>query len=297
MKEDGTIKAKLMLISSMLIFGTIGIFRRAIPLSSAMLAMARGVLGVLSLLLLLLALKKKLSLHAIRQNAARLIVSGVFIGLNWILLFEAYNYTTVAVATLCYYMAPVFVLLASPLLLGERLSLRKVFCILLAFAGMALVSGVLQTGGGNTDFRGVLFGLGAALLYAAVIILNQKIHGIPAYDRTVTQLFASAATLLPYVLFTEGLSFAAFTPKVALLVLIVGVLNTGVAYALYFGSMEKLNAQTVALFGYIDPIVAILLSAIVLHEKMTPAAVIGTLCVLGATVISELPERGKTAVK
>ena len=277
------------LIFSMMIFGTIGIFRKHIELSSGVLAMARGFIGAMFLLFIIALKREKLSKAAIKKNLWFLILSGAFIGFNWILLFEAYRYTTVATATLCYYLAPIFVIMASPLILKERLSGRKVLCVLVALAGMVFVSGVLQVDfTGLAELKGVLFGLGAAVFYASVILMNKKITDISAYDKTIVQLVCAATVLVPYVLLTGELAVAEWSGIGFVLVLVVGILHTGVTYALYFGSMAHLKAQTVAIFSYIDPIVAILLSAVLLQEKMDGLTILGTVMILGAAVYSEL---------
>lgn len=286
---NNAIKAKLMLISSMVIFGTIGVFRRYIDLPSGVLAFSRGLIGVLFLVLLMRRRGERLSGWKKKHQLFLLVLSGIFIGFNWILLFEAYRYTSVATATLCYYMAPIFVLLAMPALLRERLSGRKLGCVVVALFGMVLVSGVLKSDfSGMGELKGVFLGLGAAVLYAGVIILNKKIGEMEPRGKTTVQLAAAAAILLPYVLLVEGLSSVKFTPFTAVMLMIVGVVHTGFAYALYFGSMNALSAQTVALFSYIDPIVAVLLSALLLREGMSAPEIAGAALVLGATVMSEL---------
>ncbi|MBQ4265514.1 MAG: EamA family transporter [Clostridia bacterium] len=291
-EEKNTRAALLSLIGSMVIFGTIGVFRRHIPLPSSMIAMMRGLIGMSFLLLVLRVKHQKPDGKAIRRNAVMLLLSGALLGFNWILLFEAYRYTSVATATLCYYMAPILVMLLSPALLGERLTRKKALCVLAALAGMVLVSGVLQAGfAGGREVTGVLFGLGAAALYCGVILTNKRIRDISAYDKTIVQLGTSAALLLPYTLLTERITGMAITGGALAMLLLVGVVHTGVAYWLYFGSMGSLRAQTVALLSYIDPVVAIVLSALVLGERMTPGGALGALLVLGATIVSELPEK------
>lgn len=291
---NGANKSKLSLILSMFIFGTIGIFRRYIPLPSSLLAMARGAIGVVFLLIFMALKKEKLKLREIKDKILLLCISGVFIGFNWILLFEAYNYTTVATATLCYYMAPVFVIMASPFLFKEKLTLKKIICVIVALAGMVLVSGVIETGfSGAGEFKGVLLGLGAAVLYATVVLMNKKTAGVPAYTKTVIQLGSAAIVLLPYTLLTENLAELTFEPLTIIMLLVVGVVHTGWSYALYFGSMDNLKAQTVAIFSYIDPVVAIILSALILNEAMSIFGVIGAVLVLGSTMISELPSKKK----
>ena len=287
-------KAKLELIASMFIFGTIGIFVRHIPLPSSMIALVRGFVGAFFVLLFVYLKKSKLDKEAIKKNFVMLVLSGAFIGINWILLFESYNYTTVATATLCYYMQPIFVILASPILLKERLTPKKVVCVVVALIGMVFVSGVLQTGiPALSEAKGILYGLGAACFYANVVLMNKKITDISAYDKTIMQLGMGAIVLSPYVMLTQDFGAATLfmTPSLWLLLLFVGLVHTGVAYALYFDSMKDLKAQTLAIFSYIDPIVAIILSALLLKESMGLYGVIGAVLVLGSTFISELPEK------
>lgn len=281
-------KARFTMILAMLIFGTIGIARRYIPLPSSILALVRGTIGSIFLLIVVFCSGKKLSLKAIKANLVLLVVSGAFIGANWILLFEAYRYTSVATATLCYYLAPVFVILTAPLILKEKMTVRKLICAAIALMGMVFVSGVIGTGLNLSEMKGILFGIGAAILYACVVLMNQKIKNIRAYDKTIMQLGTAAITLLPYTLLTEDFSGIVLTKETVMLVLVVGILHTGIAYALYFGSMSSLSAQTVALFSYIDPVMAILLSALVLREPMGITGALGAVMILGSTLVSEI---------
>ena len=287
-------KAKQELIASMFIFGTIGIFVRHIPLPSSMIALVRGFVGAFFVLLFVYLKKSKLDKAAIKKNFVMLALSGAFIGINWILLFESYNYTTVATATICYYMEPIFVILASPFLLKEKLTAKKAICAAVALLGMVFVSGVLETGiPALSEVKGILYGLGAACFYATVVLMNKKITEINAYDKTIMQLGMGAIVLSPYVMLTQDFGTAALsiTPSLWALLLFVGLVHTGVAYALYFDSMKELKAQTLAIFSYIDPIVAIILSALLLKESMGLYGVIGAVLVLGSTFISEMPEK------
>lgn len=280
-------KSYIALIGSMLIFGTIGIVRRYIPLSSAMVALCRGVLGSVFLLIFVLVRGGKLKLSE-RRATLWLVLTGAVMGLNWMLLFEAYNYTTVAAATMCYYMQPTIVILLSPLVFRERLGAKKLACVLAAIVGMLFVSGVLSGGAGQMqDLRGIAFGLGAAALYAAVIILNKKVVVEDIYAKTVIQLAGAALVMIPYVLLTEGVPELTLTAADIGMVLLVGIVHTGITYALYFGSMQRLKAQTVAVLSYIDPVFALLLSAAVLHERLTPLGIVGAVLILGSAVISE----------
>ena len=276
-----------MFIASMLIFGTVGIFRRSIPLPSAFLAFSRGILGGLFLLAFLRLRKKDGARRLPPGLLLPLAGTGAMIGFNWMLLFEAYNHTTVAVATLCYYMQPTIVILLSPLVFRERLTGRKAVCALISIAGMVLISGVTDGGGGSRDMTGILLGLGAAALYAGVVIMNKKIKGADAYQRTTVQLLAAGSVMIPYLLLTDGFSGVVFTPTTLLLLLAVGLIHTGAAYALYFGSMEGLAIQSIAVLSYIDPVSALLFSALLLREPLSLMNIIGAVLIIGSAMISE----------
>ena len=288
-KNNDIILSKAKLAFAMTVFGTIGIFVRYIPFPSSFIAMVRGFAGVAFLLVLNLFKRKKIDFSAVKKNIVILLASGAAIGVNWILLFESYNYTSVATATLCYYLAPIFVTLASPLVLKEKLAPKKFLCVLCALFGMVFVSGVFESGGvQKRDFTGILLGTGAALFYATVMLLNKKLKEIGDTDRTVFQLLFASAVVSPYVFLTENVATFDYSVKAVVLLLVVGVVHTGFSYTLYFGSVGRLPAQTTALFSYIDPVVAIFLSAIVLKEGLSVLDVIGAVLILGSTLFGEI---------
>lgn len=275
----------LKLICSMTVFGTIGLALRFTSAERGFVASVRGILGAALLLFAALLMKKWPSIKDIKNNLPRLIASGMAIGVNWILLFESYSYTTIAVATLCYYMAPIFVILASPFVLRDRISGQKYLSVFIAFVGMIFVSGVLS--GAETGIAGVLLALGAAALYATVTLLNKGLRSISAYDSTIVQLFVAGLTVLPYTIFAEGQRISALVGTDIAVLLTVCLLHTAVAYLCYFSSVKDLSAETVAIFSYLDPIVAVVCS-LLLREKMTPSVVIGAALIIGALVLSEI---------
>ena len=278
-------KALGMVITSMVIWGTIGIFRRYIALPSSVIAFARGIIG--SVFLIILCKVKGISLKQVpsKKMVGLLVLSGVLMGINWLLLFEAYNYTSVATATLCYYMEPVIVILVSPILFKEALTKRKIICVAVALFGMLLVSGVI--GSEIYGLLGIVLGLAAALLYGTVVIMNKWLQGVDTYQKTIIQLLSAAMIMIPYMLFVEDMHIVTDTVSIGML-LFVGIVHTGIAYALYFGAIPKLKTQTVALFSYLDPVVAIVLSAVVLHESMSVLSIIGAICILGSLIVGEM---------
>ena len=274
--------------ASMAIFGTVGIFIKNIPFPSAVIALGRGIIGSIFLLLTAVISKKALDIPAIKKNMKLLILSGAAIGVNWILLFESYKYIPVSTATLCYYLSPVFVTLASPIVLKEKLTGMKLACVGAALLGMVLISGVFQGNAAGGQFTGILLACGAAVLYATVVLLNKFIKDIPANDCTVMQLGTVAVVLLPYVLLTENLGAIAWEPLHVAMLVFVGILHTGIAYKLYFGAVPYVEGQTIALISYVDPVITIILSAIVLGEPLTIYSIVGAVLILGSTMVGEL---------
>ncbi len=287
-------KSIIMIVSSMLIFGTIGVFRRYIPISSAFLAFSRGILGGLFLLAFIKITKRDVRGKIKPSQLRGLVITGMLIGINWMLLFEAYNNTTVAIATLCYYMQPTIVVLLSPLIFKEALTGKKSLCAAVAIIGMVLVSGVIGDSGIQTgNIRGVLFGLGAALFYSAVVIMNNKIRGVDAYLKSTIQLLSAGFIMIPYLLITNGFTSEGFNLTAVLLLIVVGIVHTGIAYVLYFGSMDGLRVQSIALLSYIDPVSALLFSALLLKEGLSIPSIIGAVMIIGSAIISEIEPKAK----
>ena len=288
-RERNDRKSVLMILSAMLIWGTIGLFRRFIPLSSAFLAFSRGILGGIFLLIVMRIKREKTAERLPLRTVVRLTLTGAAIGINWILLFEAYNYTTVAVATLCYYMQPTIVILLSPVIFREKLTPKRALCAVFAIIGMFFVSGVIGGGAAQaSNLKGIFLGLGAAVLYSIVVITNKSTAGIDAYRKTTIQLLSAGSVMIPYLLLTGGFSSMSFSARTVILLLIVGIVHTGIAYVLYFRSMDGLKAQSIAIFSYIDPVAAMLVSAVFLNEPLSIYHIIGAILIIGSAVISEI---------
>ncbi len=285
MAEEKSGYGKISLIISYVIFGTIGILVRYIPLSSGIIAALRGLVGCLFIFMYKLLIKSTVDRIGIKNNLVLLVISGGVIGFNWIFLFEAYRYTSIATATLCYYMAPVFVSLAAPFVLKEKFSARRGVAVFVAFLGMFFSSGVM--GEANGSFTGVALGLAAAFLYAVAIVCNKKMSKIESTDRAMLQLGIAGAALVPYVLINENLTEISIDATGVVLLFVAAVVHTGVAYVLNLGAVGKTPAQTVAVLSYLDPVVAIIAAAAVFGEIPDVEGVIGIVLVLGAAIIGE----------
>ena len=281
-------KARLQLIFTMLLFGTIGTLSRFIDMPSSVIALGRAFFSVLTIILILALRRQKLDWDDIKRNIGWLTLSSVFMCCNWVCQFEAFKYTTIAVSTLCYYMQPVFYILAAAIVIKEKLSPRKLVCVAVAFCGMIFVSGVLQTGFHISELKGVLFGIAGGFFYAMVVLINKYMKDISPVNTTIMQMALVSLIMLPYSAATGGLAAARVTTVGIICLLILGALHTGIAYIIYFDAVNKLSAQTVGILSYIDPVEAVLLSAFFLKEPLTIWTIIGAVMILGATAVSEL---------
>lgn len=287
MKKENT--AKLLMAISMLIFGTVPLVVRMIDLSSSERALYRAIMAAVLVGGFLLITRQKLPLRDIKKELLLLLLSGAAMGFNWVLLFEAYKYTTVSVATLSYYFAPVIVMMVCPLLFREKMGVRQILSFVMSTAGLVLITDT--AGGGSSDLLGIAFGLGAAVLYATVMLLNKFIKGVTGLHRTFIQFLAAIAVLTPYVALTSGFTPTALDGRGAVSLLILGLVHTGIAYCMYFSALKELPGQEVAILSYIDPLVAVLVGFIWLDETMTSPQIVGGLLILGFTLWSELPAR------
>ncbi len=287
--------SKTKFIIAVLIFSTLGLFVKQLALPAGLIVLCRGGIGTLFLLFVFLAAKKKFSLKIIKANLWLLLASGLVLGADWIFLFEAYKHTSVSLTTVLYYLEPAFLVTLSALVFKEKLSRLKIFCIGLSLIGLIMVTGLLS--GGNLaqiSIAGIIFGIAAALAYTGLTFLNKFIKGLVPLESTMIQLAIGTVVVLPYALITADLpTLTIHTADIAIL-LLLGVVHTGIAFWLYFDSVAKLPSQTIAVLGYTEPIVTIILSAVILHERLDLLQMMGAILVLGSMLISQIQTAGKT---
>ncbi|MFJ3390818.1 MULTISPECIES: DMT family transporter [unclassified Lysinibacillus] len=281
-------KSKIQFILSMIIFGTIGLVVRYIDLSSSERALLSSFIGCLFLTFIFLIMKKKISWNSVKLNALILFLSGIALGGNWVFLYQSYDYTTIANATLGYYFAPVFVMILSPFVLKEQLSIKKIVCIGVAIIGLVLIVGEGVSASNTDDILGLSYGLIAAAFYAALLLLNKFVKDMGKLELTIIQLGITALLLMPYVFLTEGFGLFEVSSSSIPFILILGIVNTGIGFWLFFSGMEKLKGQSIAMLSYVDPFVAILISAMILHEQMTSVQMLGGALLLASTFVSEI---------
>ena len=293
-------KARLQLIISMSIFGTLAIFVRNISVSSGELALYRAILAAILIgtYLLISGQKSKNSsdnkgaksnnpFRCTKKELILLLFSGMAMGFNWILLFEAYKYTSVSAATLSYYFAPIIVTVVCPFLFHEKLTKKQILCFTMSTLGVFLITGVPDFQNMGRDTIGILFGLSAAVFYATVILLNKFIKNVAGIHRTFLQFLAAVVTLIPYVALTSGFHINTLDSKGWINLLIVGLIHTGITYCLYFSSLKELPGQEAAILSYVDPLMAVIISVTILGESISLPQIIGGILILGFAIWNE----------
>lgn len=287
-------KAEVKLILAMLIFGSIGIFVKHINLPSLDIVVLRTLIGSAFLGLVFFFTNQSIESKVILKNLPLLICAGLVLGGNWVFLFEAYRYTSVSIATLLYYTAPVVVFLLSPLIFKEKMTLYKTLGIIITVVGMLIInSGGVNGKGGNL---GMLYGLISALLYGLIMIINKLIKDLSGLESTFIQLLIAGVIMLSYALILAKGPLQLPRGLDLILVTIVGVVHTGLACYLYFSSMKELAGQTIAIMSYIDPASALIFSAIFLQERLSIYQIIGAFMILGGTAFSQKMEKKRAYI-
>lgn len=272
-----------MYILAMLIFGTNGFIAAHISFQGSQVVLLRTLIGG-ALLTGLVLLRGGFDHQAVRVDAVPLLLGGAALGFNWVALFEAYRLLNVSLATLVYYVGPMLILLLSPVLFREQLTGRKITAVCIVAVGLICITGSVALGGMNP--AGLLTSMVSALFYAALIALNKRIERTGGMQTAAIELDVAFVVVLLYVLLTVGLPHpqAADLPYIA----VIGLINTGLAYLLYFSGLQKLPGQSVALISYVDPVSALLFSAVLLHESMTAVQLIGAVLIIGGAMFGEL---------
>lgn len=279
-------KIKLQMILSVIMFGSIGVFVTHINLSSVAIVQWRTMIATLFSICLYCVRRQRPNWVAIRANAIPLAISGLVLGANWAFLFEAFQRASVGMSTILYYCAPILVFFAAPLLFKETITHLQLMGISIAIAGTVLVNLIsLQTGAFSPA---LLYALVAAVLYATVMICNRFMQDISGMDSSFVQLFIAAIVMSAYAFATTGklLTFAA--PSDMLLVLILGVVHTGMIFPLYFFAVQRLSPQTTAIVSYLDPACALLFSFVFLGEQLTWYQLIGAMLIFGGVLFAQL---------
>ena len=269
-------------ILALLIFGTNGLLVANISLQASQIVLFRTLIGGI-LLTAIVILRGGFDRSAVREEAIPLLCGGAALGLNWIALFQAYQLLNVSLATLIYYVGPMLVLVLSPILFREKLNSTRIVAALVVALGLICISGSITRSG--MSVRGLAVAIVSALFYATLIVFNKRIVKTGGLQTAAIELDVAFAVVLVYVLLTAGPPVPQKHEIPALLIL--GAVNTGLAYLLYFSGLQKIPGQSVALLSYIDPVSALFFAAVFLQEAMSPVQILGAVLIIGGALLGE----------
>lgn len=272
-------------ILALLLFGTNGIVASYISLSSYEIVYLRVLIGGLFLILLFKVTGGKFHVRQYKRDCLFIVLSGIAMGTGWLFLYEAYQLIGVSFASLLYYCGPVIVMAVSPVIFKERLTLFKIVGFITVLTGVFLITG--KTAVSGSSYWGLICGMMSAVLYAVLLICNKLSVHIVGMENATIQLAASFIAVAVYKIIKEGIIIP-IIPNEIPWILFLGLVNSGLGCYLYFSPLDKLPVQTVAVCGYIEPLSAVVFSAIILHERMTPLQMAGVVCIIGGAMIGEL---------
>ncbi len=278
-------------LCALLLFGLNGIVASHIALNSYEIVFLRTLIG--SVLLIVVFLLGRGSFHwkVHKRDAAFIALSGAAMGASWMFLYEAYQQIGVSYASLLYYCGPVIVMILSPLIFKEKLTIPKIVGFLIVLVGIVLVNGRMAVSSGNT--WGLLCGAMSAIMYYFMVTLNKQSREIVGLENAVLQLTVSFLTVAVFVGIKQA--FVIHVPASSWpWILVLGLVNTGIGCYLYFSPLSKLPVQTVAVCGYLEPLSAVVFAALLLGEKMSAFQYIGAVCIIGGAMIGELIKERNT---
>lgn len=295
MSDKNILITKIKLILAFFAFGTTGIFKTFIPLSARSIVFYRSLIGALFIIIFSLITKRKYDFKKIKENILFLILGGMSMGFSWALWFMSMEETSVSVSTICYNTAPIFMVILSPILFKEKITLKNIFCVILSMIGIILVSDVINVGFNISELKGVIYGLLSAVFYALIVCISKMMKNISAYDKVTCQFITVFILFFFIIFFNKNDTFAfGYTDNWVLSIisfLIITILITGFLYTVYYDCIDRLPAQTIAILTYIDPLVAVILSILILSESLSALKVIGAVLILSSSIISEISKK------
>lgn len=277
-------KDSLKYFISVFLYGTLGLFLSMINVNSDFVVFCRGTIGALFILLVKIIRKDSFNFKAIKKNLPYLAICGISLGLNEMFLFIGYKYA-VSLASLGNYTAPISVIVISAILYKEKLNIKQILCVIASFLGIILISGVLTSS--NTDLRSLMYGLLASIGFIFLVLFSKKLGDINPLDKTFIQLLFTSLAVLPFVIINKSIP-TVFDLKTISILLMLGILHTGFAYLLYFDAIKTLEPIKIALIGYVEPVLSVLIGALLLNEPMDIYGIIGTILIIGSAIVSEL---------
>jgi drug/metabolite transporter, DME family len=273
-------------------WGIISLIVAGVDLDARVLVFWRLALAAATVLVIFAA-ARRLELLRLPERPWRVLFVGAILGAHWFLFFETIKRSSVAVAVLTVYTAPIFLAAFAPLFLPERRSRVALAALVPAAVGLALIALAGEQGGEALDPVAVALGLAAAGTYAALVIATKRLTATLEPPTIAFWNYAAAAACLAPFLVGAG-RVLPVGAEVAWVVLL-GAVFTALSGLLYIWLLRRVTAQTIGILAYLEPVTAALLAWAILDEPLTATVIVGGALVLSAGLLVVLAEPGEAA--
>lgn len=262
---------------AVLLFGLAGLFAKWVAQPAIIIVLGRVVFASIFLAAVLLWRKENIRLRQ-RRDYLYLALMGVVLAVHWVTFFQAIQVSTVAIGLLTFSTFPVFVTFMEPYFFREKIRRVDIVVALVAFTGVALVIPSFELG--NNMTQGAIWGVISGFTFAILSILNRKY--VVNYSSRVIAFYQDATAvliLLPFLFILQP----SFTAQDILLLVLLGVVFTGIAHTLFIGGLSHVKAQTASIIASLEPVYGIITAVIFLGEIPTLRVIAGGVIILGAT--------------
>lgn len=265
---------------AVLLFGLTGLFGKFLHIPAQYIVLGRVFFASLSIGLFLALRREDARLHSFGDYTI-VVAMGVLLAVHWTAFYKSVQVSTVAIALLTFSAYPLFVTFLEPAMFQERLKKIDLLCALAMFAGVLLIVPSFDLD--NNLTVGTLWGMFGCVTFAVMSLLNRKLASryqgsvIAFYEQGVASL-----VLLPMLLFHRP----TMTGTDWGLVILLGVVFTGLAHSLFIGGMKTVRAQTAGIIASLETVYGILFAALLLGEVPSLREVIGGVVILGTALYS-----------
>ncbi|ETT83004.1 DMT family transporter [Viridibacillus sp. FSL R5-0477] len=261
------IAAMFKMIIAMALFGSIGFFTVNTGIPAEELVFVRCICATLFLGGIWFFTGGHKTEQWSRKEIIQTLICGVFLVLNWVFLFKAFQDMSISVAITIYNLAPIFVLIMGSLFLKEKMTVQATLAVIVCFLGSIFIIGLDQFTSFKALFTsGFVWAMLSAICYALTMFVGKGITHLSAYAMTFVQTAVGIVILLPFM--DYGV-FEGLTTSNWMYILGTGLIHTGFVYYLFFDSLRKLPTIVVSALVFVDPVVAILLDVAILDFRPT----------------------------
>lgn len=280
-------------------FGSTGIFVRTLTqngIDSTTLLFLRFSIAIIPILMAILLTDKRLLKIDLSDIPLLLACAISIVGLN-LCYNEAINTIPLSLAAVLLSIAPIFVLIFAYLLFREKITSKKLVCMLLAIFGCLLMTGVLEDSLTNIPLFGIALAIGAGLFWAIYIMASKKSieNGKHTYTILIYSIIFISIALIPFTDFSQITSFISINPiSTAIFLILHSTFSFALPYILSTLSLNYMDSGVSSIFlSGSEPFAALIFGLLLYSEVPTPLM----LCGFITTIIAMMMLSRKESVK